>query len=118
MIYVDFQFLINSLGGYDEVVKLSDSLGMDLTVLANSQGSLVGENRVKLSNFEIWCTNYDGYYYPDINIYFYKEPSSRYLTRLLCENVGLRETEDQAMDRVKTWFHDKVIPTYLTNLFS
>jgi hypothetical protein len=116
--HLDIGFLIEALGGEDGVIEIRDSLGLDLTILVQDKLGVTRNAFYGGVGFEIAFLNYFHFsYYPDIRIMFNSASCSKRFA-VICEDIGEYETREESILRVRTWFHDKVIPTYLTNLFS
>ena len=117
---LDSRFLIKSLGGEEEVINLFKSIGMDPAAILSPSQDIVWKNKTVsycCDSYKIIFFNYifkD--YYPDIKIIFNPGNGGHYKT--MCEDIGLDETWDESMIRVKKWFYDVVIPISLEELFS
>jgi hypothetical protein len=117
---LDMDFLVWALGGEDEIIKIRDSSGLDLTTLEPGESDIYGKlSSYRGVGFEIGLLNYtcSFNYYPDISITF-GSADHFYGPNVICEDIGENETKEESILRVKTWFHDEVIPAYLTSLFS
>ena len=116
---LDSRFLIKSLGGEEEVINLFKSIGMDPAAILSPSQDICRESKTVSYCCDAYIVTFYNYvhkqYYPDIKIIF---PGNGGHYKTMCEDIGLDETWDESMIRVKKWFYDVVIPISLEELFS
>jgi hypothetical protein len=126
--YIDNQFLINALGGEEEVVKLGEVMGIDLRPLL-WEGEInpyhKGYILYHCRDFYFKFLNFaNDNFYPDIRIIFYSPvriegiPPRDSGHETMCENIGLNETMDEAKIRANRWFNEEFYAVLLESKFT
>ena len=126
--YIDNQFLIDALGGEEEVVKLGEAMHIDLRPLLN-EGEINSRHKgfilYHCSDFYFKFLNFaNGKFYPDIKIIFYSPARKEGIPprdshhETMCGDIGLNETMDEAKIRVEEWFNEEFYAVFLESKFT